>query len=91
MPNQQFQDQEILTDMLGSQKMATSHFNLMANECTSQKLKRDMLDILQEEQSMQSAVFVEMNKRGWYNPAPAQQQMIDQTRTKFEGVSQQLS
>ena len=90
MPKQQFQDQEILTDMLTSQKQATSHFNMMATECMDQNLKKDMLNILQDEQSMQSAVFFEMNKRGWYNPPPAEQQMVDQTRTKFEGISQQM-
>ena len=90
MPKEQLQDQEILADMLASQKMATSHFNMMANECMDQNLKQDMLGILNEEQRLQSVVFVEMNKRGWYNPAPAQQQMVDQTRTKFEGISQQL-
>ena len=87
---QQFQDQEILTDMLASQKQATSHFNLVATECSDQNLKSDVLNILRDEQSMQSAVFGEMYKRGWYQTAPAQQQKVDEARTKFEGISQQI-
>jgi len=92
MSNQQqkLQDQEILGDMLSSQKTVTSHFNMVANECSDQNLKTDILNILRDEQNMQSSVFNEMHKRGWYQPAPAQQPMIDQARTKYEGVSQQL-
>jgi len=90
MPKQQLQDQEILGDMLVSQKTATNHFNFCANECSDQNLKSDMLNILRDEQNMQSAVFNEMHKRGWYQPAQAQQQMVEQARTKFEGISQQL-
>ncbi|MDR0531738.1 MAG: spore coat protein [Oscillospiraceae bacterium] len=91
MPQQKFQDQEILTDMLASQKQATSSYNLFSNECSDQNLKNDMLNILRDEQSMQSAVFGEMSKRGWYQPPQAQQQMVEQARAKFEGISQQLS
>ena len=35
-------------------------------------------------------VFTEMQKRGWYAPPEAQQQMIDQTKTKFQNVAQSL-
>ncbi|MDR2753661.1 MAG: spore coat protein [Oscillospiraceae bacterium] len=91
MPNQQkFQDQEILTDMLGAQKQAAGSYNTFSAECTNQNLKNDMLNILRDEQSIQSGVFGEMHRRGWYQPQPAQQQQVDQTRTKFEGISQQL-
>ena len=33
---------------------------------------------------------LEMQKRGWYNPNAAQAQMINETKTKFEGIATQL-
>ncbi|MDR2648084.1 MAG: spore coat protein [Oscillospiraceae bacterium] len=87
---QVLQDQEILTDMLAAQKQATASYNTFSGECVNQGLKSDMLHILRDEQSMQSAIFGEMHKRGWYEPAPAQTPQIEQTRTKFEGIADQL-
>ena len=80
-----------MADILASQKQATSSFNMFANECVCPDLKKDMLNILREEQGLQSNVFEEMQRRGWYPTTPAQQQMVDQARTKFEGISQSLS
>ncbi|MCL2107076.1 MAG: spore coat protein [Oscillospiraceae bacterium] len=87
---QALQDKEILSDVLGSQKQITANFNMFSGECMDQSLKSDMLNILRDEQSIQSGVFAEMHKRGWYEPPPAQQQMVCQARTKFEGMAQQL-
>ncbi|MDR1465595.1 MAG: spore coat protein [Oscillospiraceae bacterium] len=84
-------DQEILTDVLTAQKQICGTYNTYSSECMNQSLKSDMLNILRDEQSMQSSVFGEMHKRGWYEPKPAQQQAVCQTQTKFEGVSSQLS
>jgi spore coat protein CotF len=85
-----FQDQEILTDMLSDQKQSTGLYNTYAGECVCQGLKSDMLNILRDEQSIQSSIFGEMHKRGWYEPAAAEQQQVNQTRQKFEGVAQAL-
>ena len=90
MQKQTLQDQEILTDMLSSQKQASGHYNTFSAECSDQNLKNDMLNILRDEQSIQTNVFCEMNKRGWYPTMPAPQQMVEQARTKFEGIAQQL-
>ena len=87
----QLPDQEIMADILASQKQAASSFNMFATECVCPDLKKDMLNILREEQGMQTNVFEEMQRRGWYPTNPAQQQMVDQARTKFEGISQSLS
>ncbi|MDR2525901.1 MAG: spore coat protein [Oscillospiraceae bacterium] len=84
------QDQEILTDMLSDSKQSTGLYNTYAGECMSQSLKSDLLNLLRDEQGMQSAIFGEMHKRGWYEPAPAQQQQINQARQKYEGIAQAL-
>lgn len=88
--DQNFTDKEILDDILSSQKHITDIYNTFSNECVNQQLQSDMLKILGEEHNMQFTTFGEMQKRGWYNPAQAQAQMINETKTKFENVATQL-
>jgi len=85
------QDQEILADILASQKQAAAEFNQFAGECACPKLKRDMMKIHGEEQSGQAQVFTAMNERGWYPTVAAETQKIQQARVKFEGIAQQLA
>ncbi len=83
-------DREIMDDILTSQKHITGIYNTFSNECVNQKLQDDMMKILKEEHSIQFSVFSDMQKKGWYSPATAQTQMIDETKTKFENISKQL-
>ncbi|MGN0634714.1 MAG: spore coat protein [Acutalibacteraceae bacterium] len=88
---QNMDDQEILNDVLFSQKQITGNYNTSGNECVDEKLKADMLNILRDEHNMQSDVFTQMLQRGWYQTPPAQQQKIDAARTKFQNISAQLA
>ena len=88
--NSSFTDREIMDDVLSSQKHITGVYNTFSNECVNQQLQSDMLNILKEEHSIQFSVFSEMQKRGWYSPEAAQAQMINETKTKFEGIATQL-
>lgn len=83
-------DQEIMEDVLASQKSITGVYNTFSNECVHQPLREDFLNILREEHNMQASVFTEMEKRGWYNPAPAEAQMVEQAKTKFTNIGQSL-
>ena len=85
-----FTDKEIMDDILSSQKHITDVYNTFSNECVNQQLQTDMLNILKEEHIIQFSVFNEMQKRGWYNPCVAQPQMINETKTKFENLANQL-
>jgi len=84
------EDKEILSDMLAAQKQESSHYNMFSGECSNMELKNEMLNILRDEQSMQSAVFSEMQKRGWYPTTPAPQKQVDQAKEKFQCMSQQM-
>ena len=88
--NSSFTDREIMDDILSSQKHITDVYKTFSNECTNQQLQTDMLNILKEEHAIQFSVFSEMQKRGWYSPAAAQAQMINETKTKFENLAIQL-
>ena len=89
--NRNMDDQEILNDVLISQKHITGNYNTAGSECADEKLKCDMLNILRDEHNMQSGVFTAMQQRGWYQTPPAQQQKVDAAKTKFQNISAQLA
>ena len=84
------QDKEMLTDVLTSQKMITGVYNTCANECATKQLRDEMMCILGEEHSIQADVFSEMNSRGWYPTPAADQQKINDAKTKFQGIANTL-
>ena len=78
-----FSDKDRLQDALASQKFITENYNTFTNECVTPEVRGVFMSILKEEHDMQNEIFVEMQKRGWYQVQPAEQQKIQQTRTKF--------
>lgn len=90
MNNQSWTDREIMDDVLTSQKHITGVYNTFSNECVNQQLQADMMSILKEEHNMQFDVFSDMQKRGWYSPAAAEQQKVTEAKSKFEGIATQL-
>ncbi|MBR1810851.1 MAG: spore coat protein [Clostridia bacterium] len=83
-------DKEIMEDMLSSQKAITGVYNTFSNECSHQNIRDDFLNILRDEHNIQSCIYTEMQKRGWYAPAEAQQPQIDQVKNKFQTISASL-
>ena len=82
----QFDDKTIMQDALSSQKFMTGGFNTFANECVTPKVRDEFMSILTEEHQIQSEVFDEIQKRGWYQTQPADQAKINQTKSKFGGT-----
>ena len=78
-----FSDKERLQDGLASQKFITENYNTFTNECVTPEVRGAFMSILKEEHDMQNEIFTEMQKRGWYQVQPAEQQKIQQTRIKF--------
>ncbi|MBR2869224.1 MAG: spore coat protein [Clostridia bacterium] len=90
MNNNWLTDREIMDDILTSQKHITGVYNTFSNECVNSQLQADMMSILKEEHNMQFDVFSDMQKRGWYSPAAAEQQKITEAKSKFEGIATDL-
>ncbi|MGN0171594.1 MAG: spore coat protein [Acutalibacteraceae bacterium] len=82
-------DKEMMDDTLSSQKSITELYNQFANECATESIRSTMMSILKEEHDMQADVFSEMQKRGWYQVPPAEQQKIDSAKQKFMKQSAQ--
>ena len=58
-----FSDQNMMNDMLSTQKFITSGYNTNANEASNPKVKHALMSILDEEHVMQHEVFEEMKNR----------------------------
>ncbi len=78
-----FNEKEKLTDALSSQKLITEVYNTFANECDSPEVKSVFMNILNEEHTIQHDMFCEMKKRGWYEPAEAEQSKIKTAADKY--------
>ena len=83
---QKFNDKEMIHDALYSQKLMTENYNLFANECSSPQVRDVFMNILNEEHQIQSDVFDEMSKRGWYPTQPAEKGQIQQAKQKYQGL-----
>lgn len=77
-------EKEMMGDILVSQKQITDTYNSFANECSAPTVRDEFLNILNEEHQMQSEIFCEMQKRGWYPTQAADQQQISQVKMKFQ-------
>lgn len=78
-----FDDREMISDVLSSQKFMTDGYNTSANEAAEPTVKNAMMSILDDEHSIQHDVFLEMQKRGWYQTEAAPMQKIQETKDKF--------
>ncbi len=89
MDKKNFDDKEMITDALSSQKFITGTYNSFANECADDSLKSEFMNILQDEHSIQHQLFKEMQNRGWYPTQQADPNQIQQAKTKFTNQANQ--
>ena len=75
-------DKERMQDALTSQKFITGEYNNYVNEAATPEVKNTLLNILSEEHRMQSEVWTEMNSRGWYKTEQAEDNKLQQEKTK---------
>lgn len=85
-----FDDQAKMGDTLNTQKALTEQYNHYAGECATKTRRDKLLNILNEEHEMQFEVFSAMEKRGWYEPQPAEAQKKQQACRQFEQKAQEL-
>ena len=83
MTTPKFSDQDMINDVLSTQKFMTSGYNNSANEASEPTVKNAMMSILDEEHVIQHQVFEEMESRGWYPTEAAAKDKINQVKDKF--------
>ncbi len=76
-------DRDLMLDCLSSEKLITGMYNSGANECASASLRTEMLNLLREEHNLQSTVFTELQKRGWYSTPVADNSKVQTARQKY--------
>ena len=80
---QVYTDKEILNDGLCAQKATTGKLNLAANECVHENLRKDILNVLNQEHSIQYEVFSMMSQRGMYPTPAADDKKMMEAKQKF--------
>lgn len=82
--SKQMSDVEMMNDSIASQKLISSSYDTYANECATPNLRDEFLNILKDEHQIQAEIFTEMQKRGWYQIKPADQQQVQQAKQKYQ-------
>ncbi len=82
--NSTMSEQQIMADLLSSEKFMTSIYNTFCCECATPAVKNCLCSLLQDEHRMQDRLFCEMSNRGWYPVEKAEDQKVNSARMKFE-------
>ena len=78
-------DQAIMENILLTTKGVCDLYMHGAIESGTQNVHQCFGDALNDSLCMQDEVYQKMSQKGWYQPAQAQQQQVDQVRRKFSG------
>lgn len=78
-----YTEKEIFGDALAAQKSATSQFNMAANECMHEDVRKTMMNILNQEHEIQKEVFDGMHAAGYYPTPAADEKKVQDTKQRF--------
>ena len=76
-------DQELMTDLLSSEKFMTGVYNTYCCETVTSSVRSAVTSILLEEHRMQEEIFEQMSQKGWYQLEKAEEQKLNSTKQKF--------
>lgn len=76
-------DQEIMENLLQTTKGVCELYLHGAIESSSQNVHSTFDDALNQSLCMQNQIYGEMSRQGWYPMQQAQQEQIQQVRSKF--------
>jgi len=82
-----YDDKQMITDVLSTQKHVADGYNSYANEAACEEVKNAFMSILNEEHEIGHQVFMTMFQRGWYPTEAADQNKVSQIKTKFASGS----
>ena len=78
-----YTEKEIYGDALTAQKTATSEMNMAANECKHENVRKTIMNILNDEHTIQKAVFDDMQAAGYYPTPAADDKKVQDTKQKY--------
>lgn len=80
----QLNEKDALTDMLESEKQLISLYATAIFEGSGKNVRKSFASHLSGVAENQYCIFSQMSSRGYYAPAPAQKQTIDETNDTFK-------
>jgi spore coat protein F len=83
-------EQEIMTDLLSTEKHTTMTYDTFISETDCSNLRGTLQGIQQDEQTIHADLFNAIKQRGWYNPPKAEVQAVQNAKTKYTQVKGQL-
>lgn len=86
--NQTMTDREYMEDILLTAKTLTGLYHYATQEASTEQLHTQFKTNLNDTISMQHNIYSTMQQNGWYPQQQAEQQQVQQVKTKF---SQQAS
>lgn len=76
-------DQEVMTDLMLSEKKMSANYDTYASECVNTKLRDTFVELLAQSHETQTDLFMTAQQKGWYQVEQAPAQKVDQARQKF--------
>lgn len=83
-------EQELMSDLLASEKQVISSYNTGITETTCPNLRQHLTKCLTGTQEIQFQIFNSMQQRGWYQTKPASNQDVQNARTKYNQMKSEL-
>lgn len=80
----QLNEKDALQDMISAEKQLMSLYATALYEGSSKTVRKEFAANLNAVAICQYDLFTQMGARGYYVPAPATKQLIDQTNDKFK-------
>lgn len=82
-------DQERMADMLTMEKKLSNNYDLYASECVNLALRNEFIKDFTQSHTVQTELFQAAQSRGWYQVEQAQQDKINQAKTKYSSSKPQ--
>lgn len=86
----QLNEKDALQDMISAEKQLMSLYATALFEGSSKTVRKEFSANLNSVANAQYDLFTQMGARGYYVPAPATKQLIDQTNDKFKKEKKSL-
>lgn len=77
-------DRDLLTDALMTEEYMTQSYNAFVNVCSTQSVRDEVTNILNNEHKIHSELLTEMQNQGWYSPRQADKEKTEQALKQFE-------
>ena len=84
-------DQEVITDLMLTEKKMSANYDSFASECVNTKLRDTFVSLLTQSHETQTRLFATAQQRGWYQVEQAPTQKVDQARQKFTNQAPTLN